>query len=925
MEWECERCTLRNEADALKCLACEADRPDFNGLPPMGSLEALSPQSPDGHFLPPTAGCGGGSSVLPPTGTLDFGSGNRPPQGSYSPNALADMMPSPPARHLPPGRTPHDAGHGTLDAASDMFGAMESYDRGGGYDTVKDTKGKKQKKSKKEKDQKDPSRDEIAMQDAPPARQYQDRQYQDRRVPPESPDMEDNIPTYAPAGAHSGTAFQGDLAGGRVLLRILRAYDLRNTDLGILPSDASDPFAVARIGSKDYKTHVVENSLSPVWDSQRFEFPLGDDVDPILRIEVFSSNQWHANDSLGQLDVPIRSLVPGEVHTATSMLHEEVPREDGKRARIQIKVQLQCREPYGGPRQQKTTNFGALDRKKKENMVPLPSFKGLGPEAVARPLQQVKLAETGEARRVNEYESLACHLGQYDYSGPPPYYPRQQVIDKRQWKDDPFSEWRRELNRAEHRAPAAEDQGSDAWKNDPFHWMRQRHLSQEGAENSEGNIELLQEAKVARHLMSLPSFSEAPVRRFNDHREYVDHRRDQQDRTAYSTGYQDERSLERPRSESGVERWKDDAFFGWLPGRGEEPEMARLRRPLQQARLARLPSFAEGSKELAGVTGRGIGILTLWVNGASRLAYSVGSGLHGKPSPAVKVRIRSDQRQAARQEKITATIPRESNPKWNSPPMTFEVNSRMDFLQLEVLDWANPRGEEHINQHFLGRSQKHLEQIIEALHRSKNPTKPLPFREVLEGSPNQAVIDFDCLYESYDEEAHSPGWRKREPSTQEQQLSWQSLPKRSTYRSGDSRDRDGHGHGHGVLSVRVIAAYDLMNTDTGFFGDVSDPYVTVRLESQSEKQQKRTHTINNDLNPRWNSSPFLFPVEMAEDQLLLEVWDEDMMQAADFLGRMKIPLYKIIHGRVQQPILIRERLQDTQSGELEVEIGFSPG
>ena len=49
---------------------------------------------------------------------------------------------------------------------------------------------------------------------------------------------------------------------------------------------------------------------------------------------------------------------------------------------------------------------------------------------------------------------------------------------------------------------------------------------------------------------------------------------------------------------------------------------------------------------------------------------------------------------------------------------------------------------------------------------------------------------------------------------------------------------------------------------------------------------------------------------MAEDQLLLEVWDEDMMQAADFLGRMKIPLYKIIHGRVQQPILIRERLQD---------------
>ena len=64
---------------------------------------------------------------------------------------------------------------------------------------------------------------------------------------------------------------------------------------------------------------------------------------------------------------------------------------------------------------------------------------------------------------------------------------------------------------------------------------------------------------------------------------------------------------------------------------------------------------------------------------------------------------------------------------------------------------------------------------------------------------------------------------------------------------------------------------------------------------------------------------------MAEDQLLLEVWDEDMMQAADFLGRMKIPLYKIIHGRVQLPVVIRESLKDTKSGELEVEIGFSPG
>lgn len=247
MEWECERCTLRNEADALQCLACEADRPmDRNGLP-MGSLNA-TPQSHSpagGHFLPPTAG-GHGSSVLPPTRTQDFGSGTLPPQGTLSPNAVADLMPSPQSTHPPPTKTPH----GVLGAgnASDMFGAMQSYDQGRqGYDSAK---GKKQKKSKKEKEYR---RDDLATQDAPgDMRQYRDQASSERR--------EENIPIYAPADAQSGTAFQGDLADGKVLLRILRAYDLRNTDLGILPSDASDPFAVARIGPKDYKTHVVENS-----------------------------------------------------------------------------------------------------------------------------------------------------------------------------------------------------------------------------------------------------------------------------------------------------------------------------------------------------------------------------------------------------------------------------------------------------------------------------------------------------------------------------------------------------------------------------------------------------------------------------------------------------------------------------------------
>ena len=313
-----------------------------------------------------------------------------------------------------------------------------------------------------------------------------------------------------------------------------------------------------------------------------------------------------------------------------------------------------------------------------------------------------------------------------DYSGPPPYFPRQQMIDKRQWKDDPFFGWRRELNRAEHKMGQMEGPGpgpnleleevGEAWKGDPFHaWRSHQGPGRQGPQ--EGNIEQLQEARAARNLMSLPSFSEVPARRFNDHREYSDHVARPQPQLAAG----------RTTNDAPEQRWKDDAFYGWLPGRGPiEEEQHRLRRPLEQARLARLPSFAEGAPELAGVTGRGVGILTLWINAASNLAYSHGSGLYGTPSPCVKVSMQGQRGRASHaREKMTPTIARNRNPQWNTPAMVLEVHSVADVLQLEVLDLANPRVDEHIHHYFLGRAQLPIQRIIAAVHRSKNPSRPL--------------------------------------------------------------------------------------------------------------------------------------------------------------------------------------------------------
>ena len=164
---------------------------------------------------------------------------------------MADLMPTPPSQqgYLGSlGGTPQSLGYGDLSL------------------------GDRDREAKKKKKKKDPSQDEDLSrtreaQTSSPLRQREllqlpqekRRERPERQRPNEEQD-ESSFPTYVPAATRAGAALTGSLEGSKLLLRILRAYNLRNTDLGILPEDASDPFAVARIGPKDFKTHVVENS-----------------------------------------------------------------------------------------------------------------------------------------------------------------------------------------------------------------------------------------------------------------------------------------------------------------------------------------------------------------------------------------------------------------------------------------------------------------------------------------------------------------------------------------------------------------------------------------------------------------------------------------------------------------------------------------
>mmetsp|Transcript_41586 Transcript_41586/g.114596 ORF Transcript_41586/g.114596 Transcript_41586/m.114596 type:complete len:687 (-) Transcript_41586:132-2192(-) len=108
--------------------------------------------------------------------------------------------------------------------------------------------------------------------------------------------------------------------------------------------------------------------------------------------------------------------------------------------------------------------------------------------------------------------------------------------------------------------------------------------------------------------------------------------------------------------------------------------------------------------------------------------------------------------------------------------------------------------------------------------------------------------------------------------------------------------------------VHIHAAHSLKNTDTGMFGDKSDPYVVAKVG----KQEKRTPTVSNELNPVWKSeNEFHFGVEEQHSVLDLAVWNSNVFKD-DCIGRTGVDLLGLPPGQWHRRT---DRLRDG-SGEL---------
>eukprot|EP00397_Hematodinium_sp_SG-2012_P006104 GEMP01006132.1.p1 GENE.GEMP01006132.1~~GEMP01006132.1.p1 ORF type:complete len:787 (+),score=192.43 GEMP01006132.1:1068-3428(+) len=332
-------------------------------------------------------------------------------------------------------------------------------------------------------------------------------------------------------------------------------------------------------------------------------------------------------------------------------------------------------------------------------VIPLPSFNDGRPQSFSAP-------QINRPVEPYQYQSPACHMGQYDYRQAPVHVPAKP-LDKMQWRDDPFHGWRSSEEkpgfkgvkdpgpkngscRKEHMLYAIQEDSpskggesevvKEQWTNDPFYqWLPTRGDDIKRAVPEDNRFE-------PARLASLPSFSHAPLSRT---------------KTAdYSSPSQPSKS----KNPSGSERdWKKDAFYGWLPGRGaEEDEQVELDAH-RASHLAQLPSFslacgppsassASGSHYSLGTTqcvntmrantqhtGISLGTLIVRVVKAYDLASHQSSKYGDASDPFVRLSMGSVSHR-------TKTCNNELNPVWNSAPFRFEVVNLGQELICEVFD-----------------------------------------------------------------------------------------------------------------------------------------------------------------------------------------------------------------------------------------------
>ena len=101
----------------------------------------------------------------------------------------------------------------------------------------------------------------------------------------------------------TGQPWLDNLQDGRARVNLVKAKDLIKTDI----VGKSDPYALIRHGSQEYKTPTVKNSQDPQWDAE-VEFDIPDGEDSKIHIEIFDEDTVGKDKPMGSIDVDLADL-----------------------------------------------------------------------------------------------------------------------------------------------------------------------------------------------------------------------------------------------------------------------------------------------------------------------------------------------------------------------------------------------------------------------------------------------------------------------------------------------------------------------------------------------------------------------------------------------------------------------------------------
>uniref|UniRef100_A0A5B6ZAP4 Synaptotagmin-5-like n=1 Tax=Davidia involucrata TaxID=16924 RepID=A0A5B6ZAP4_DAVIN len=129
----------------------------------------------------------------------------------------------------------------------------------------------------------------------------------------------------------------------------------------------------------------------------------------------------------------------------------------------------------------------------------------------------------------------------------------------------------------------------------------------------------------------------------------------------------------------------------------------------------------------------------------------------------------------------------------------------------------------------------------------------------------------------------------------------------------------------GILEVKLVQAKELTNKD--IIGK-SDPFAVLYIRPLPDRM-KTSKTINNQLNPVWNEH-FEFIVEDASTQhLVIKVYDNEGVQAAELIGCAQIQLKDIEPGKVKDVWLklvkdLEVQRDNKNRGQVHLELLYCP-